>query len=214
MRGEVGCAPAWRERRQVSGKSCSRYDTHFMHPSPVRVCNARLTHSLARRTRAREEQLVVDIAISYDGNLRCSATHGPSGSTLPTDAPKDNQGNGEAFSPTDLLATALGTCILTTMAIAARHRGIELAGATMKVTKEMVSKPIRRIARLTVELHVPLDLPEEQRAALEWAARTCPVAKSVHPDIEMPIAIVWNSRDAVMRTTEGSGSSLRAQSPA
>jgi len=139
---------------------------------------------------------VVDIAISYDGNLRCSATHGPSGATLLTDAPKDNMGSGAAFSPTDLVATALGTCVLTTMAIAARQRGIELAGATMRVTKEMVSKPVRRIARLTVELHIPLELPEEQRAALEWVARSCPVHKSMHPDVEMPIAIVWGSRDA------------------
>jgi putative redox protein len=138
---------------------------------------------------------VVDIAISYDGNLRCSATHGPSGSTLLTDAPKDNMGSGEAFSPTDLMATALGTCILTTMAIAARHRGIDLAGATMKVTKEMVSKPIRRIARLIVELRLPLELPEEQRAALEWAARSCPVHKSMHPDVEMPISIVWGAAE-------------------
>lgn len=136
---------------------------------------------------------MVDIAISYDGNLRCSATHGPSGTNLLTDAPKDNMGNGEAFSPTDLVATALGTCILTTMAIAARHRGIELAGATMKVTKEMVTKPVRRIARLTVELHIPIEVPEKQRAALEWAARSCPVHKSMHPDVEMPIAIVWGS---------------------
>src|SRR5687768_15571807 len=145
----------------------------------------------------RGRTLVVDIAISYDGNLRCSATHGPSGSNLLTDAPKDNHGNGEAFSPTDLVATALGTCALTTMAIAARHRGIELAGATMKVTKEMVAKPIRRIARLTVELHIPMELPEEQRAALEWSARSCPVHKSMHPDVEMPIAIVWGSRGPV-----------------
>jgi len=156
---------------------------------------------------------VVDIAISYDGNLRCSATHGPSGSNLHTDAPKDNNGNGAAFSPTDLVATALGTCILTTMAIAARQRGIDLAGATMHVTKEMVSKPFRRIARLTVELHVPLELPDEQRAALEWAARSCPVAKSVHPDIEMPMAFVWGSPGAGATEAE-SGSSLNAQTPA
>ena len=136
---------------------------------------------------------MVDIAISYDGNLRCSATHGPSGSQLLTDAPKDNHGNGEAFSPTDLVATALGTCALTTMAIAARHRGIELAGATMKVTKEMVSKPARRVARLTVELHLPVEPPDEQRAALAWAARSCPVAKSLHPDVEMPMAFVWGA---------------------
>ena len=139
---------------------------------------------------------MVDIAISYDGNLRCSATHGPSGSNLLTDAPKDNNGNGEAFSPTDLVATALGTCILTTMAIAARQRGIELAGATIYVKKEMVTKPHRRIGRLTVNLRVPLELPEEQRAALEWVAKSCPVHRSIHPDVEMPISFHWGSGEA------------------
>ncbi len=137
---------------------------------------------------------MVEIGISYDGNLRCTATHGPSATTLTTDAPKDNQGNGEAFSPTDLLATALGSCILTTMAIAARQRGIEVSGAQVLVQKEMVAQPARRIGRLSVELNIPHALPEEQRAALEWAANSCPVHRSIHPDVEMILTFRWGDQ--------------------
>ncbi len=136
---------------------------------------------------------MVEIQIAYEGQLHCTATHGPSGTRLTTDAPKDNMGRGESFSPTDLVATALGTCILTTMAIAAQRRGLELNGATARVTKEMVTTPSRRIGRLTVEIVMPQDLPEEERTRLEHAAHACPVHKSLHPDVEIPVTFRWGS---------------------
>jgi putative redox protein len=135
---------------------------------------------------------MVQIDIEYLGNLRTHATHEPSASTLLTDAPKDNQGNGEAFSPTDLVATALGTCMLTTMGIAARRLNVDLTGATTRVLKEMVSTPIRRIGKLTVEIHCPSNVPAEHRPPLERAAFTCPVHESLHPDVQMPVQIFWD----------------------
>ena len=98
---------------------------------------------------------MVNIQIEYQGDLRCKATHGPSGSELSTDAPKDNQGRGESFSPTDLVATALGTCMLTIMGIAARTFNIDISGATATVEKEMTATLPRRIERLTVTIQVP-----------------------------------------------------------
>ena len=91
----------------------------------------------------------------YQGGLSCTLTHGPSGRTLDTDAPKDNHGRGEAFSPTDLAATALATCILTTMAIQTRTDGLALEGIRAEVEKHMTTTPPRRIARLVVRLHMP-----------------------------------------------------------
>lgn len=134
---------------------------------------------------------MVQIEIAYEGRLRCRAVHGPSGTTLSTDAPKDNMGQGESFSPTDLVATALGTCMLTIMGIVAQRHSIELEGATVAVGKEMVTSPVRRIGRLTVDIRVPRAVTAEQRSLLENAARTCPVHKSLHPDIETPIAFHW-----------------------
>src|SRR5205085_5650193 len=104
---------------------------------------------------------MVEINVTYQGQLRTSATHGPSGNTLITDAPKDNMGKGEAFSPTDLVATALATCILTTMGIVAQRNNIDMAGATARVTKEMVTSPIRRIGRLAVTIRMPMRLSDE-----------------------------------------------------
>ena len=135
---------------------------------------------------------MVEITATYEGQLHCTATHGPSGSTLPTDAPKDNMGRGEAFSPTDLVATALGTCMLTTMAIVAQRHGIELAGARVRVTKEMVSQPSRRIGTLGVEISLAnADLGEEDRTRLERAALHCPVHRSLHPDVQIPVTFRW-----------------------
>ncbi len=131
---------------------------------------------------------MVKITGEYQGDLHCVAQHESSGNTLVTDAPKDNQGRGEAFSPTDLVATALASCILTTMGIVARrHPDWDLTGATAVVTKEMVSAPTRRIGKLAVRIHIPSDLPTAARQALELAAHTCPVHKSLHPDVEAPI---------------------------
>lgn len=137
---------------------------------------------------------MVNIDVIYEGQLHCSATHEPSASVIATDAPRDNMGKGEAFSPTDLVATALGTCMLTTMGIAALRLNIDMSGATVRVTKEMVSQPLRRIGRLTVVLRVPRPPREEHRAALERAALACPVHKSLHPDIEIPVTIEWTNR--------------------
>ena len=134
---------------------------------------------------------MVEITTVYNGQLRTTATHGPSQSTLITDAPKDNMGKGEAFSPTDLVATALATCILTTMGIVAQRNNLDITGATAKVTKEMVTTPIRRIGRLPVTVHMPKKLSEEDQKRLENAAHTCPVHKSLHTDIEAPITFTW-----------------------
>ncbi len=113
----------------------------------------------------------------------------PSGTRLITDAPVDNHGRGESFSPTDLVATALGTCMLTIMGIVAERDGLDLNGTTVTVAKEMVVSPMRRIGRLSVDIHVPAALSEQDQQRLKTAALTCPVHKSLHPDIETPITL-------------------------
>ncbi len=135
---------------------------------------------------------MVPITITYDGDLSCSATHGPSASTITTDAPRDNQGLGRTFSPTDLVATALGTCILTTMAIVARRNGIEIKGAKVHVEKHMQDSP-RRIARLPVVVTMPARLGDDDRKRLENAADLCPVKASLAPGVETPVTFVWPS---------------------
>lgn len=127
----------------------------------------------------------------YAGDLRCEATHGPSGASLLTDAPADNMGRGESFSPTDLVGTALGTCIVTTMAIVAKRRGIDFSGVRFRVEKHMVTEPARRIGRLPVTVHLPAKLTAEERIILERAAHTCPVSRSLHPDVEATIGFVY-----------------------
>ncbi|HLQ36910.1 MAG TPA: OsmC family protein, partial [Planctomycetota bacterium] len=116
---------------------------------------------------------MVTITARYDGDLSCTATHGPSGATIRTDAPKDNEGTGRLFSPTDLVGTAMGTCMLTIMGIVARRHGIAMDGATVKVDKHMSQNP-RRIGRLPVEITVPGRLQPEQKRLLEAAALGCP----------------------------------------
>ncbi len=133
---------------------------------------------------------MVQISIDYTGKLHCSATHGPSGTTLETDAPTDNQGKGESFSPTDLVATALGTCIATTMAIVAERHGVELKGMTVEVGKEMADAP-RRIGRLTTKVHVPLPGDHPQRELLEMTALGCPVHRSLAAEMERPTQFFW-----------------------
>lgn len=134
---------------------------------------------------------MVTIDVEYQGDLHCRAVHGPSRAELTTDAPTDNQGRGESFSPTDLVATALGTCMLTVMGILARTLNLDIAGATATVEKEMTSTAPRRIQSLTVRIHVPGILSAEDRLKLERAAHTCPVHKSLHPDIHTPIEFTW-----------------------
>ena len=133
---------------------------------------------------------MVTITTRYDGDLSTTALHGPSGNEIQTDAPKDNEGQGRFFSPTDLVGTALGSCMLTIMGIVARRHELDIAGATATVVKEMSSAP-RRIGRLPVVLRIPGAFTGEQRQMLENAAHGCPVHKSLHPDIDATIAFEW-----------------------
>jgi uncharacterized OsmC-like protein len=135
------------------------------------------------------------VKTTYLGDLRTESTHLQSGNQLITDAPTDNMGKGEAFSPTDLLATATGTCMLTTMAIVAQRDGIELAGSEVEVTKIMSSTPPRRVARLEIFLKMKANvvLSPEQIQKLDRTAHTCPVSLSLHPDVEQVVSIEWLS---------------------
>ena len=108
-----------------------------------------------------------------------------------TDAPVDNMGKGEAFSPTDLVATALGTCMLTIMGILAKRHEINIEGTTASVVKEMVSTPMRRIGRLIVTIQVPAKVGDEDRKRFAAAVLACPVHKSLHPDIDIQLQFKW-----------------------
>lgn len=134
---------------------------------------------------------MVQIDITYQGELRCQSTHTPSGTKVLTDAPVDNMGKGQSFSPTDMVATALGTCMLTTMGIVAQRKNIDISGATVSVTKEMVADPLRRIGRLAVTIHIPHEPNEDDRRRLEHAAHSCPVAKSLGANVEQPVTFKW-----------------------
>ncbi len=134
----------------------------------------------------------VRIEVEYEGELHTTARHGPSGATLETDAPKDNEGRGEAFSPTDLLATALGTCMLTVMGILARRKGWEMKGARVGVEKHMVADPVRRVGRLVLRFEMPAGIPEAARKPLERAAHTCPVHQSLHPEVQLDTTFTWS----------------------
>ena len=129
----------------------------------------------------------IEIQVEYLGKTSCRAVHGPSGQDLRTTAPKDNGGDGSTFSPTDLFATSLGTCVLTIMAMAAERRGIDLTGATVTVEKHMTTEPPRRIAQLPVHVRLPIRVNPNDLRLLEAAAHGCPVHRSIHPDIESPI---------------------------
>lgn len=132
------------------------------------------------------------IKTEYLGELRTRAKHVKSGNALVTDAPTDNQGKGEAFSPSDLLATSLTSCMLTIMGIVARNHRIALDGVTAETVKIMSANP-RRVARLEVTIDFPegQSYNEKQRSILENAARTCPVLESLHPDMEKEITFNW-----------------------
>jgi len=136
---------------------------------------------------------VVRIDVRYEGGLRTRAVHAPSGTELLTDAPVDNRGQGRSFSPTDLLGTAVGTCILTLMGIAAQDRGFDLAGASATVEKHMLATPRRRIGRLVVEIVVPQDPGPEGRRVLEAAARGCPVSASLAPEVAVELTFRWGA---------------------
>ncbi|MBN9296073.1 MAG: OsmC family protein [Filimonas sp.] len=130
--------------------------------------------------------------IIYKGELRTEAKHLQSGTVIETDAPTDNQGKGERFSPTDLVATALGSCMLSIMGIKARELNVDLTGTKVDITKVMASDP-RRISGIRVLFEFPVDLQtdEKQRTILERAAHHCPVTKSLHPDIVQDVVFNW-----------------------
>jgi len=132
--------------------------------------------------------------IIYLGNLRTEAKHLQSGNTMITDAPVDNMGKGEFFSPTDTVATALATCMITTMGIVAQGRGIELGNCYARVLKHMASDP-RRIAAVDVELHLSgsISYSEKEKSLLEATALGCPVARSLHPDIQQNVQISYDA---------------------
>ena len=132
------------------------------------------------------------IEIRYEGQLRTQAVHSPSKCELITDAPTDNHGKGESFSPTDLVATALGSCMLTIMGIVADRHGWDLSAASVSVNKVMAADPVRRIARLEVELRIPGEFDSKARAALEKAALNCPVHATLGQTVEMPVSFQWD----------------------
>lgn len=131
----------------------------------------------------------VTIDIEYEGELHCTARHRPSGQTFCTDAPTDNGGRGEAFSPTDLVATALGACLTTVMGLAARRTGLDLEGTRVSVVKEMAADPVRRIGALIATVTFPAgrQFGPDDRLRLERTAHTCPVKQSLHPDVRVEI---------------------------
>lgn len=131
---------------------------------------------------------MVKVEVIYEGDLHTRCVHGPSGADIATDAPKDNEGKGAAFSPTDLVGTALASCMLTIMGIQARRHGWALEGARAEVAKHMVAEPRRRIGKLEVSITLPAGLPEEARPRLEAAAKGCPVYASLHPDTEVALS--------------------------
>jgi putative redox protein len=132
--------------------------------------------------------------VVYEGNLRTVCTHLKSGSSIETDAPPDNQGKGERFSPSDLVATALGSCMLTIMGIKARDMEVDISGVKIEVEKIMKSDP-RRIGGINLTFHFPdtLKLDDKQRIVLERAAHTCPVIHSINPDIEVKADFNWQA---------------------
>ena len=133
----------------------------------------------------------VKIAVRYEGQLHCEAVHGPSGTKLATDAPVDNEGKGESFSPTDLVATALGACMATIMGIIAKRHGTQLDGMTVETVKEMSSDAPRRIVGLKSTVTVPLPANHPHRKLLEAAALGCPVHHSLDPRIDKSVEFVW-----------------------
>ena len=134
---------------------------------------------------------MVEIKLSYEGDLHCSAVHTPSGNTLVTDAPVDNNGRGQSFSPTDLVATALASCVATVIGIVSKRKEIAVEGMTVVVRKFMSDDQPRRIARLELDVDMPLPESHPDRRILESAARGCPVHHSIHPDIDVEMNWKW-----------------------
>ena len=138
--------------------------------------------------------MTVDFTGRYLGNLKVEATHGPSGTQLTTAAPVDNQGDGSSFSPTDLVASALGACMLTLISVVGTRDGLDLTGLAFRAEKHMASNP-RRISAIPVTIQMPKGLTSDQRRKLENAALTCPVHKSLHPEIEKVVTFVYEDEE-------------------
>ncbi len=136
---------------------------------------------------------MVEIKIDYEGQLHCSALHVPSGNRIVTDAPVDNNGRGEAFSPTDLVATALGACMATVMGIVAQRKEIDLTGMKISVQKHMSTDTPRRIIALTVAITMPIAEDHPAQPLLQAAVHGCPVHHSLHPDIQVDISWSFSS---------------------
>jgi uncharacterized OsmC-like protein len=137
------------------------------------------------------QKYTMTASIIYQGDLRCKATHLQSGTVVETDAPTDNRGKGEKFSPTDILCVSLATCIITTMALKARDMNIELQDTKIDVTKHMLKDP-RRVAQIDVTIHFPqLQLDAKDKLILERTGNNCPVTKSLHPDLKTNIEYNW-----------------------
>ena len=130
-------------------------------------------------------------SIVYTGDLRCTAQHIQSGTIIESDAPTDNRGKGEKFSPTDLLCVSLATCMLTTMAIKAGELQVDITDAKADVTKHMFGDP-RRVGKIEVDITLPGNGNENDRKILEKTGNNCPVMKSIHPEIELAISYKWN----------------------
>ena len=131
------------------------------------------------------------LSITYEGNLRTRCLHSENKQVIVTDAPKDNQGKGEMFSPTDLLAASLGTCVLTLMGIAAKKLSVDLTGLRLTVEKEMAQMPSRRIGRLILHIYCPQTFDHEITEKLETAGIRCPVHQSLHPETKQEFFFHW-----------------------
>ena len=131
-------------------------------------------------------------SIVYSGELRCEATHLQSHHMIETDAPTDNKGKGQKFSPTDLLCVALGTCIITTMAIKAGDMGVNLDGTKLEITKHMAADP-RRVAQVDVKINLPALQEAKDKIILERVGHTCPVQRSLHPDVIINLIYAWGT---------------------
>ena len=134
---------------------------------------------------------MITITSTYDGRLRCTSVHGPSSQTLITDAPVDNHGKGESFSPSDLVATAVANCMMTVMGIAAQRHSVDIKGTTVVIGKEMSSDAPRRIVALRSVMTIPLAADHPQRALLEAAAKACPVKQSLAAEIDTTVEFQW-----------------------
>ena len=135
---------------------------------------------------------MVKTKTTYEGGLHCSMVHEPSGATLSTDAPVDNNGKGEAFCPTDLCATALAACAMTIIGIYGRNHGVDVTGTTIEISKTMSANP-RRIGKIEIIFNMPdREFSEKEKTMIERAAHTCPVHLSLHPDTEQVFTFKWS----------------------